>query len=331
LVPGARITPHFGWPPQTTQVRKGGKRVTEVLPPGPPFVAWPAPELPAEPAAPPVTESAAPGAANSGAAPTPTPEAPSKPLDLSTPETPDGVEPATASPPREGLKSLNGPTFVLSDAYAPWSAPDPALGSDDIHVRMVAGSDAEDDKSATITVAIVNGTNTAQQLFARRELFDYVVTGPEGEFECNAFEIGSPDFASFSTLAPGASQSMVVRLIEMCPRSGLMRPGVYAVRARFEAQWSGSGLGLEAFTGRLEAQRPALVRVRTGDRSSVLRAANTILVDRSAPTAPGLPPPGEVPMQLDAAPVPEGMPEHEGAVPAEPPPAQDLPVDGAVE
>ncbi len=335
LVPGARVTPHFGWPPQTAQVRKGGKRVTEVLPPGPPFVAWPAPDAPIEPE-PPVEPAplaaekpGAPGAADDEAAPDAPPS--SAPLDLSAPHAPDGVEPATAPPPSEGLKALNGPALVLSDAYSTWSAPDPASGSKEVHVRMLAGSDAEDDKSVTITVAIVNGTNMPQQLFARRELFDYVVTGPEGEFECNAFEIGPPDFASFSTLAPGASQSMVVRLIEMCPRSGLLRPGIYSVHARFEAQWSGSGLGLEAFTGRLEAQRPALVRVRTGDRSSFLRAANTILVDRSAQPLQAMPPQGEMPMPIDPVPAPEGMPDHEGVVPAEPPPMQDLPVDGAVE
>ena len=35
--------------------------------------------------------------------------------------------------------------------------------------------------------------------------------------------------------------------MKYCPRSGLMRPGLYSVNARLDARWSGQSLGLEAF------------------------------------------------------------------------------------
>lgn len=323
LVPGARVAPFFGWPLATREVRVKGKRATETLPPVAPFVAW-ALEAPedtggAEPEVP--TESDAPSddsSAEGGEAPT---------------AESNGGESASKAP-TEGVKHVGGATFVLSPAYAGWSQPLPAL-SPSLHTLMLAGSDAEDERNVTITMSLLNASNLPQQIFVRRELVSYDVTGPDGTFHCPTTDLGPPDVASFTTLAPQRSERFVVRLIEMCPRGSFSRPGLYEVHAAVEAIYSGQAVGVDAFVGTLAAPRPALVRVRSGDRSSFLRPTPMLAGAPGAAQGPagrgGLPmsgPENSAPADGSTdAPPQEGMPpDPGGAMPDEmpaPPPATD--------
>jgi hypothetical protein len=302
LVPGATVKPLFGWPHETEVSTRGGKRTVNALPPRPPFVAWvkaadPAPPSPSE-----QSEAADKNSADQNPAES---------------DTEQGGDIGAWETPKEGIKLLEGPTLVLSSLYAEWSRPVPSDKLSNVTLLMVGGSDAEDEKSATVAVAPFNGSPVPQLLFVRRDLIDYQVEGPDGSFECESAEIGAPDFASFATLAPGKGERMVVRLIEICPRGSFTRPGLYTVRASFDARWSGQTLGLEAFTGRLTTPRPALVRVRGGDRSSFFRAAAPLLTNEAAaPGGLGVPPPpgGALPL-----------------VPSEPAPGDGVTPDGSQE
>ena len=54
-------------------------------------------------------------------------------------------------------------------------------------------------------------------------------------------------------------------LAELCPNATFARPGLYLLSASFEAERDGAEFGLQAFTGRLDSPRQALVRLRVGD------------------------------------------------------------------
>lgn len=328
LVPGARVAPFFGWPLETREVRVKGKRTTETLPPRAPFVAW-ALQTPEKAEADATTESKEGGPLTEG-------------FDADGGEglggDDSGTEPAP-KPPTEGVKHISGATFVLSPAYARWSQPLPEL-SPGLHTLMLAGSDAEDERNVTITVSVLNTSNVPQQIFVRRELVSYDVTGPDGTFHCATTDLGTPDIASFTTLASQRSERFVVRLIEMCPRGSFSRPGLYEVHAALEAKHGGQAVGFDAFVGTLTAPRPALVRVRSGDRSSFLRPT-PMLAGAQAPggTAPGpgrgaaptSGPENDAPMEGS----PDGLPQEDlpldpgGAMPDEGP-APQSPNDGTV-
>jgi len=245
LVPGARVVPHFGWPHETRSATVGGKRVEHALTPRPPFVAWVVNEPP---------------------------EPPPEEEDALVEE--DGGEPREVPwrIPRDGVKNIAGTAVELSPAYAKWSTKSPPL-EDGLNVALLAGSDAEDERGATVTVSIGNAGNLPQTVVVRRELISFDVSGPDGSFECPTGDIGQPDIASFTTLGERKVEQLVVRLIEMCPRGSFARPGLYEVRATWHAKFSGQALNVEAFVGTLTTPRPAMVRVRSGERASFLRAA----------------------------------------------------------
>ncbi len=316
LVPGARLTPHFGWPHATRVVWVKGKRTTQTLPPAPPFVGW---NIQAEPEPPVAAEDSE------------IPEA-----ELGDPAA-DAAEPTQSRKlPTEGVKYIVGATLALSPEYAKWSEePPPPNLEQPLQLIPLGGSDAEDERSAAITVGIVNGSSTAQQIFVRRELIEYEVHGPDGIFECQPAEVGPPDYASFTNLQPRRTESFVVRLIEMCPRGRFARPGLYEVYAALNSKHSGQHLSLDGFVGMLEAQRPALVRVRSGDRSSFVRGAPMVAGPAGQGLGvPGAPPnvsggAGEAPPDgAQGAPDMAAPPDHEGTGNVEEAPAPEAPADG---
>lgn len=310
LVVGARVTPHFGWPLETKETRVKGKRTVVTLPPRAPFVAWSVPAAA-------VNEAAPAGGAHGTA-----------------PEDSGGIalesdEPEPWDEPKEGLKTISGAAVVLAPEYAVWSPPKAtAAHVEGLQLHMRAGSDAEDERGALVTIALSNGSGHSEQIFLRRDLVTYYVKGPDGAFVCAPNEVGSPDFASFTTLAPNASQPMVVRLLEMCPRSALARPGLYEVRASFVSRSSGQSLGLDAFIGRLETEHPALLRIRSGDQPSFLRPAPLMSPPVAGMVNPvmGPPPEGEAPADGNDAPAEEAPPpDHQAPMEA---PAPEAPADG---
>jgi hypothetical protein len=297
LVPNARVIPHFGWPVETRMATVGGKRVAQPLPPKAPFVAWTLAAGPASASAPPASSDDDDNASDEPSA---------------APETP-------WQPPSEGLKNIVGTAIVLSAEYGRWSERAPAA-TDGLQAAMLAGSDAEDERGALVTVGVGNAGLTPQTVLVRRELISFDVLGPDGAFECPTGDIGPPEVDSFSTLGTRASERLVVRLIEMCPRGGFSRPGLYEVRATWHGKFSGQSAGVDAFVGTITTPRPALVRVRSGERSSFLRAAPMVATGAAA----GAPAPGggqEAPAEGGQETAPA---EHEGA-PAEEAPALEVP------
>jgi hypothetical protein len=310
LVPNARVIPHFGWPVETQRATtKKGKRVDQPLPARAPFVAWvPKPPSPAAPVA---------------------PEPVADPDDDDTTDEARIAPEPPWEPPTEGLKNVAGSAIVLGDTYVKWSerVPSPTEG---LQVAMLAGSDAEDERAATVTVGVGNAGKDTQMVVIRRELIAFDVRGPDGSFQCPTGEMGPPDIASFSTLGQRASEQFVVRLIEMCPRGGFARPGLYEVSATWHARFSGQALGIDAFVGTVSSSRPALVRVRSGERASFLRAAPMVAGSEGA-RAPGAgASAGDG--QVEPPPPDDGAGDHEGApIDDAPPPDAPAPEGTSVE
>jgi hypothetical protein len=168
------------------------------------------------------------------------------------------------------LKELSGTPFTLGSDFATGAgsatAAKEALLDPSGLVLSISGSDAADEGAAVATATFSNRGKKKQELYFRRELITYAVSGPDGEFQCAPEpDLRSPDRSAFQTLAPGGKISAVSRLIEMCPAHTFARPGLYLVHARFDAADDGADYGLHAFMGRLVSQKPALVRVRAGE------------------------------------------------------------------
>jgi len=242
LVPGAIISPSFGWPEKTKTVWKGGKRQTVKLAQEEPFVARirkvgseTSEQAGGEPAAAGESEAAA------NAAPEPNPD----------------------------IKTLSSPSFSLGSDYRKWSAaglPEKEADPSPIGIEMRQGSDAHSQMSATIAITLVNREKKTRYVYFRRELLSFEVMGPGGFARCDPQpDVRVPDRHGFLRLAPGQKMTITSRLIELCPVDTFARPGFYIVHARFDAEESGEEYDLDAYVGRVATQKPANVRIRTGE------------------------------------------------------------------
>jgi hypothetical protein len=228
LVEGAVVTPHIGWPTRMLVGWHAGKREEKPGPQKEPFLAEP---------------SEAEGSLPTGG------------------EAKDATE--------RRVKELAGTPLTLGSDFsenqaAPKSAaaePPPGL------VLTIAGGDATNEGTAVATATFTNRGKKKQDVYFRRELISYEVSGPDGVFTCDPEpDQRSPtDRSAVQSLRPGGKFSAVSRLIEMCPAHAFARPGLYLVHARFDSADSGADLGLHAFMGRLVSPKPALVRIREGE------------------------------------------------------------------
>lgn len=246
LVPGAIVTPKFGWPEKVKTVWKGGKKHEVPVEQSEPFIAHLHPSE-AEPESESESEST-----------------PSAPGAKATPESDE-------APETPGIKGLRAPAIALNSEYQAWSAaalPRPAKTESPIVIDMQQGSDAASDLHATVEVTLKNKSRQTQYVYFRRELLNLEVMGPGGAASCDPEpDTRAPDRHAFLQLAPGARMSIPSRLVELCPKETFARPGFYLVHARFETTETGEEFGLEAYVGRVATEHPANVRIRSGELS----------------------------------------------------------------
>jgi hypothetical protein len=166
------------------------------------------------------------------------------------------------------LKELNGTPFTLGANFAVTTKPPVGDAVPPPGLELsVSGSDAANEGAVTVSTTITNRGKRRQDLYFRREMVTYEVSGPDGVFECDPQpDLRSPaDRSAVQTLGAGGKSSAVSRLIELCPAHAFARPGLYLVYARFDAADPANDLGFNAFMGRLVSAKPALVRVRRGE------------------------------------------------------------------
>ena len=218
LLEGATVSPRFGWAPKLKVSWKGGKREEKPGVQNEPFVAEPS-----------EAEGSLPGS-----------------------EASDTGE--------RRIKELSGTPLVLgADFGSPVPAPagDAAAPPPGLELS-VSGGDAANEGSVTATTTITNRGKRRQDIYFRRELVTYEISGPEGVFQCDPEpDKRSPaDRSAVQTLGAGGKLSAVSRLIEMCPAHAFSRPGLYLVHARFDAADPATDLGFKAFMGRLVSKKP---------------------------------------------------------------------------
>ncbi|HEX5099180.1 MAG TPA: hypothetical protein VFV94_06755 [Polyangiaceae bacterium] len=247
FVAGAEISAELGWPVKTKTVWQRGKRVEEVLPQTPPFVARVEP--PAE---------ASDAGADSGGADAPATAGADAGGEIVMTDTTDA---GASRPHDEGVKELHSTPFALGNDYAP-PPPPPAAG---LAFEVTQGSDAQREATATVTVKLSNHGSTAADVYFRRELVTLEVSSVDGVQTCDPGpDDRSPDRQAFTHLAPGRSISVTSRLAEMCAQETFARPGLYLVGGSFDGVVSGAEFGFDAFVGHLDAPKSVTVRVRTG-------------------------------------------------------------------
>jgi len=252
LVPGAKVTAHFGWLPRPPKIRwKGGKRIQVPADEKPPFVAWLLGSTDQGDAQPDAQETHRRGKPQTGS---------------------KSASPEASLEWRGAQKELLGTTFALRSEYAAWTSHGRFPGTTwkpagPLQLTIVQGSDATAERTATVKLKLQNKSETSQRVYFRRELVTFEVTGPEGNTICNPTpDDRAPDRQAFVHLKPNGYRTYTSRLAELCPHGTFAIPGLYLVRARFDATVSGEEQGLNAYTGPVFSNDVATVRIRTGDQ-----------------------------------------------------------------
>lgn len=221
LVPGAIVTPHFGWPEKKKTTWKKGKKLEEPAP-----------------------KQVAPFVAQSP--------------DAKTDEADGSAKEMVAEP------------FALRSDYARWALHGINPDEDDespIVMTTVQGSDAQAERTATVSVTLKNRSKESQTVYFRRELVKYEVMRPDGLATCDPQpDLRAPDRQAFAKLGPGGSISATSRLVELCPTGTFDKPGLYLVHARFQATETGEDFHLDSFVGEVLSRGPATVRIKTGEQ-----------------------------------------------------------------
>lgn len=245
FVAGARVSATLGWPVKTKTVWQHGKRVEEVLPQVPPFVAR------IQPA---VADAGVEGAAEGTDAAAG--DAGSEIVMTDTSEADAGHA------PDQGVKELRATPFELGNDYSPAPTP-PKPG---LALEVTQGSDALSEAQATVTVRLANHGSTQADVYFRRELLSFEVSSVDGTEVCEPGpDDRAPDRQAFTHLAPGGSITVTSRLAEMCPKDLFARPGLYLVHGSFDGEVTGAQFGFDGFVGHLASDRAATVRIRTGE------------------------------------------------------------------
>lgn len=252
LVPGAEITPYFGWPEAPPKKRwRKGKLVEEPALQKPPFVA--------RISQPPQT----PGTAQYSSK-------------LQAGVSPQAAARLNSAAVSDADKHLAGAPLTLKSEYAQWARPGsipaphetpeqppPAVG-----FRLVQGSDARAEHEATVELSVSNQSPLPVYVYFRRDMVTFEVIGPYGVSHCpGRLEERKPERRSFLHLTRGASRKYAVRVAELCPRGTFGMPGLYLVYARFDAMLDGANQGINAFVGPIYSKTPATVRIRTGEQA----------------------------------------------------------------
>jgi hypothetical protein len=265
LIPGATITPHFGWaktPPKKQWKR--GKLVEEPSLQKAPFVAQHEAQKPIakEPTAE-VSPATAPNLSKK-----PTKQLKSAKRDVKS----EKLLAAEALAARSD-KELIGNVFTLQSEYSVWSRrsdpskPEGAAPEEPtLRLKLVQGSDARAEHNATVQITLENQSSTPTYVYFRREMLSFEVTGPRGVTLCAAApDERSPEKRAFAKLGGHGKRTYASRLAELCPLGTFANPGLYLVNARFDATQHGEDQGLNAFVGAVLSDFPATVRIRVGD------------------------------------------------------------------
>lgn len=164
--------------------------------------------------------------------------------------------------PLEAVSALPSDEDSLADdgENKPRTPPPPL----DLRIFPLGTSSAPE--QGVVTVELRNTSGKSMEIFIRRELFTYEVSGPLGEATCHMYPAErAPDASAFTTLAPGEARSLSTRLAEACPEGTWDEPGTYSVSASFQTTADGAEHEIDAFMGSAVTKSPARLVVPGAD------------------------------------------------------------------
>ncbi len=253
LVPGARVTAHFGWTPRAPRTQwKRGKRVETPSKQVEPFVAT---QLPLS--------------ANSPKAELST----DKQLDTAT-------------------FALHSSYAAWSSARLPKREEGEAPAALDLAIVQGSDAGYEHDATVEVSL-VNRDKQPQKLYFRRELVSYEVTGPDGIVSCNAAPDNRAPDKQAFITLPHGAKRSYASRLAELCPRGTFSTPGLYLVYARLDATEAGERHGFEAFTGTVVSEEPGTVRVRTGESSLLRKYPMTRIETegKPSPSEPRIAPP----------------------------------------
>ncbi len=232
LVPGAFVSPHFGWPSKKKKVWRHGHLIEQAAKQSPPFVAGPPPRRHHNKSSDNATHSVK--------------ELQAEPFALRS----TYADWSSTRIGKDTEKAEHGP----------------------LQLTISRGSDASRERTATVTLRLKNRSSHGVHFFLRRELISFEVMGPDGLETCDPQpDERAPDRQAFLYLRPGHSMTLHSRLVELCPRGTFAVPGLYLIHARYDATNSGARWGLHAFVGRVVTRQPGSIRIRHGAHPFMLK------------------------------------------------------------
>lgn len=185
----------------------------------------------------------------------------------------DGVEPRVAA-----VGQLEAPPVVLPDELTAAAQPQGAAPGNEggdgetprLALRADRWADVESLSALEVPVTLRNEGMHSVAVRFRPDALRFEVIGPGAVERCSwPVPIGAPTREQFTTLGASGTTSLVATLLSYCNAATFDRPGLYFVRAHFEARDTSRGsLGLRVFEGDLVAGEPTLVRLhksRTSD------------------------------------------------------------------
>ena len=183
------------------------------------------------------------------------------------------VEPATRDAQVSAVKELATAPFTLSHAAGPSDdkvrSELPAPGGDERAplLELSAPSRIDSDSELTVGVgfAVKNLGERPTMVHIRRDNLLFDIDGPDGPSHCgtSASHRRVPQ-ENYSSLRPGATQSLDVWVGEMCPDIVFDRPGLYRVWPTLTFPNATGTPAVQGWTTPLRTREPILVRILRG-------------------------------------------------------------------
>jgi len=204
-------------------------------------------------------------------------ETPKKAPKKKSAEGPFAVESVERDPSVAPLHELLAPSIVLSHDEPQKAAPSaekpagkpktqPIVDERAGRLAVKSGSfvDASSSRAITITVTASNPGKRPITVALRPWMLSFQVEDPWGNATtCSGQDPrGSLPRDAFKTLNPDGSSAFTLLLGEICPRGTFERPGLYRVTPSLNA--GETSPDVEAFTAKVKAEQPTLVRLASG-------------------------------------------------------------------
>ena len=187
---------------------------------------------------------------------------PADPVTSVEPPTPAPAVPAPTTPSRSStIAPAATPAPSANPAPDPTATPVAPVALPRTLVLQLVGRPAD----LTALIRLSNEGAHPVTLLFRAEVLDFTAVSPAGGTRCHwPSQANTPIRELFATVRPHQTLTTEVLLPELCGAQFFDGPGLYVLRGALDTRRaSGASIGLSTFDGRVVAEAPMLVRVRS--------------------------------------------------------------------